>query len=97
VSRPKNPDSFWNRLDGGALLPEPAHVIEDIRMRPGEYWVRCTCGWYTEAHAPSGSFIVKHGPDGAEEVGHLPGDGLAEQYATHIDTMKRQPLLAGSI
>lgn len=94
MPRPKNPDAYINRLDGANLPPPLPHVIADIRMRPGECWVRCACGWYAEAAGPEDRYIDK--ADFEEVIVTLPkGTGLKEQYASHIYDTKHQPLLGG--
>lgn len=94
MPRPRNPDAHWNRLDGAHLPPPLVHAIEDIRMRPGECWVKCTCGWYAEAAGPEDRYTEK--TDFEEVIVTLPnGTGLREQYASHIADTKNQPLLEG--
>jgi hypothetical protein len=96
MSRPTNPDAFWNRSDGGRALPRLAHVIKDIRMGAGEYWISCTCGFYATAPAAADTTTL-HSHEGQREDWYkLPnGTGLAEVYARHIYETKHLPQLMG--
>ena len=96
MSRPTNPDSFWNRTDGGRALPRPVHAIEGIRMRSDECWVSCTCGFYATALAASDRTTLRYHEDQREDWYKLPnGTGLAEVYAQHIYETKHLPQLIG--
>jgi len=94
MSRPINPDSFWNRMDGGKSLPRPSHVIKEIRMQLGEYWVSCTCGFYATAPTAADKTTLRYHEDQREDWYKLPkGTGLAEVYAAHIYEAKNLPQL----